>query len=47
MFHPSGKWARVLFEWDTPEKKFAIALDLEAEEVHDLASAADLDGFRR
>jgi hypothetical protein len=46
MFHPSGRWARVLFEWDTPDQKLGIALDLEAEEVHDLAVAGDIDAFR-
>lgn len=46
MFHPSGRWARVLFEWQTHEEKLGIVLDLEPEEVHDLASAGDIDALR-
>ena len=43
-FEPNGKWARVRIEWTSPENRLAILLDLEAEEVHDLLSAEEMDG---
>lgn len=45
-FEPNGRWARVHFEWTRPQDRLAILLDLEAEEVHDLLSAEELDELR-
>ena len=46
-FEPNGKWARVRIEWTSPENRLAILLDLEAEEVHDLLSADEMEELRR
>jgi hypothetical protein len=46
MFHPSGKWAKVRFEWDTPARKVGIVLDLEADEVEDYYEAGEIDDNR-
>ena len=45
-FEPNGRWARVRFWWENPQDRLAILLDLEAEEVHDLLSAEEMDELR-
>jgi len=45
-FEPNGRWARVRFWWENPQDRLAILLDLEAEDVHDLLSAEEMDGLR-
>ena len=45
-FEPNGRWARVGFSWDDEEEKEALLEDLEADQVLDLLSAEEMDGFR-
>ena len=46
MFHPSGRWAKVRFKWETPAQKVGIILDLEADEVDDFYEAGEIDTHR-
>jgi hypothetical protein len=45
-FEPNGRWARVHFWWERPQDRLAIIFDLQAEEVHDLLSAEEIDELR-
>jgi hypothetical protein len=46
-FEPNGKWARVRFEWEDPQDRYAILFDLQAEETEDLLSADEMDALRQ
>ena len=44
-FELNGKYSRVLIEWETPEEKAKIVLDLEAEDVVDVFGPEEIDAL--
>jgi len=42
-FEQNGKWAHVHLYWESLEQKAVILLDLEAEDVVDLVTPAEMD----
>jgi hypothetical protein len=45
-FEPNGRWARVLFSWESPSDRLAIIFDLQAEDVQDLLSSDEMEELR-
>lgn len=43
MFETNGRWARAYVYWETQHQKRDIVLDLQAEEIIDLISPAEVD----
>jgi hypothetical protein len=42
-FEPNGRFAHVYISWDTPDQKRKIVLDLDAADVVDLYSSAEME----